>query len=230
MAATDNLGAQFANTPAWRKSLPKPITASELPDSETAHETSQLVSRYEFRQVAARGKERLAKMAAGIHDTSKLHENLDSVTEHAYAATREPWGGATYNPRTGQPVNFHLPDKHALTARDPGQEGIELPESLNHDQFAHAMQDATAKYSGNLSRGQHYLGVFRDSDKHTIEIDPVVVAGDPERKHRREVGERMAQEISAATHATGGAYSFNTGNGVYPPHVHDVYTPPKAKQ
>ena len=223
---TDHLGVQFG--PEARAKLPKPIQAHELPDSDTVHETSQLVSRNEWRQTAQRGQDRLSKMAAGIHDISALHGNYGQVTEHAHAATREPWGGATYNPRTGRPVDFHEPDKHALTALDPGQRTVTLAANANKQQFAGAMSDAAAKFSGNLSRGGHYLGVFHNADKNQVEIDPVVVSGDPAHKHRREAGERVSQELSAATHATGGAYSFHTGNGVYPPHVKNVYTPPRS--
>lgn len=207
MAAQDQLGLQFS-----------PITTHELPDLSTARQSPE-VSPSSFQQVAARGQARLDKMGAEIHDTHPLTQNLTAASNQAYAATREPWGGTTINPRTGNSVDFHEPDKYALAARDPGQQPEVMASSANQQQFREHMGNAVTKFSGNLQRGSHYLGVFHDSDKHTVEIDPSVVVGDPGRKHRQEKGAEAASEIMAARHTLGGAYHFASGNGLFPPHV-----------
>jgi hypothetical protein len=185
----------------------QPITKSELHDSPSAQATSREVSHAEFQQVAAAGTARLAKMAEGGHSTEGLSK--PSVAEHAYAATREPWGGATYNPRTGDPVEFHGKDKHALAVREQGESSITVHPDAGQEHMQAAIGAAQERWSDKLGRSQHYLGVFHDADKKQIEVDPVVVTR----------GKQAAQEISAATHATGGAYNFASGDGVYPPHV-----------
>jgi hypothetical protein len=207
VSAQEQLGLQF-----------DPITTHELPDLSSAH-ASREVSPSDFQQIAQRGHERLERMGAEIHDIHPLTNNLTAASQAAYKATREPWGGQTINPRSGQAVDFHYPDKFAMAARDPGQEPITMRSSVNYQQFREHMGEAAQKFSGNLQRGQHYLGVFHDSDKHTVEIDPSVVVGDPRNHHRQEVGQQHAEEIMAARHSLGGAYHFASGNGLFPPHV-----------
>lgn len=199
-----------------------PIKRSEIPmNLETAQQTSHPVSSDEFQAIAARGQARLDKMRSKTHDISALGEKLGEVSGHAYNATREEWGGATYNPRTAKPVNFHEPDKHVLSARTPGQQPIAVPADASKEHFNAAMQQAHSTFHDQLSHSSHYLGVFHDADKKQVEIDPVVVVGDSSGKHRENVGRTKAQEIGAATHAVGGAYHFASGNGVFPPHVPD---------
>jgi hypothetical protein len=197
-----------------------PIKKSELPmNLETAQATSREVSPDEFQATAAKGQARLDKMRSKSHDISALSKGLGEVTEHAYGASREEWGGATYNPRTAKPVSFTHPDKHVLSARTAGQEPVTVPADASKEHFSAAMQQAHSTFRDQLAHSSHYLGVFHDADKGQVEIDPVVVVGDSSGKHRQEVGQAKAQEIGAATHAVGGAYHFASGNGVFPPHV-----------
>lgn len=207
-----NLGQQF-----------NPIKRSEVasytdPDNP---QHSKQVSPEEFQATAAKGQARLDKLRSKTHDISVLTNNLGNVTQHAYDVTRADWGGATYNPRTAAPVDFHEPDKHVLSARTPGQETIAVPSDASPEHFSKAMQQATSTYATQLAHSQHYLGVFHDTEKKQVEIDPVVVVGDTSGKHRESVGRAKAQEIGAATGATGGAYHFASGNGVFPPHIAD---------
>ena len=210
MAATDHLGGQF-----------KPIYKSDLPDLPTAHSSSQPVSHGEFQAQAARGQARLDRMRQAKQDTSAIHapDTWNSMVDHAYQATREPWGGATYNPRTASPVDFHRPDKFALTVREPHEQPVTVHPAASREQFGHMMEQARSEYGSRLTHGQHYLGVFHDADAKRIDIDPTVVTRDPGGKHRMEKGLQQAQEIMAATHALGGAYHFKSGDGFWPNHV-----------
>lgn len=212
MAASDNLGGQFA-----------PIHRSDLPDLPTAHASSKPVSHDEFQAQAARGQSRLDKMRSNKQDTSAMHapDTWNAMVDHAYQATREPWGGATYNPRTASAVDFHRPDKFALTVREPNESPISVHPAANRQQFGAAMEQARAEYGTRLTGQNHYLGAFHDADAGRIDLDPTVVVGDPSRKHRMHKGLEASQEIMAATHALGGAYHFASGDGFWPNHVSD---------
>lgn len=199
-----------------------PIKHSDLSPSGQEPGRSRAVSHEEFQSIAAKGHADLEKMRSKTNDISALHSNYGDVKSHAYENSREPWGGGTYNPRTAAPVNFHMPDKHTLSVRDPGQETVTVHANASREKFNQAMDTAKDRFGKNLTHGSHYLGVFHDADKKQIEIDPVVVVGDPSGKHRQEVGHARAESIGAATRATGGAYHFASGNGVFPPHVADV--------
>jgi len=130
-------------------------------------------------------------------------------------------GGATYNGRTGSPVDFHYPDKLALTVREPTESPISVHPAANRQQFGQAMDQAKQQFGGRLGHTNHYLGVFHDADAGRIDIDPTVVVGDPSRKHRQKKGMQVAKEVMSATHALGGAYHFASGDGVWPNHVAD---------
>jgi DNA polymerase III gamma/tau subunit len=196
-----NLGQQFT-----------PIKKSELPmNLETAQATSKEVSPQEFQETAARGQAHLDSLRSQTHNTAKMDKNLGKVSKHAYEATREEWGGATYSASKGKAVNFSNPAKHAVSAKLPGQQSVTVPADASEEHFNNAMSQARSTFSEQLSHPSHYLGVFHDADKGHIEIDPVVAVN----------GAKKAQEVGAATRATGGAYHFKSGNGVFPPHVAD---------
>ena len=214
MAAGDHLGMQF-----------KPIYKTDLPDLPTVHSgptASQPVSHQEFQAQAASGQARLDRMRSVSHPTPGLEgQRWDAMVDHAYAATREPWGGATYNGRTGSPVNFHYPDKLALTVREPTESPISVHPAANRQQFGAAMEQARAQFGPRLGHSHHYLGVFHDADAGRIDLDPTVVVGDPSGKHRQEKGFQAAREVMQATNARGGAFHFASGDGVWPNHVAD---------
>ncbi len=212
MAATEHLGMQF-----------KPIYKSDLPDLPTAHSSSQPVSHEQFQAEAAPGQALLAQMRANPRDVSALHAaaTWNSMVYHAYQATREPWGGATYNPATTRPVDFHEPDKFALTVRHPDESPISVSPLANRQQFGAAMDQARAAYGDRLASAHHHLGVFHDAEAGRIDIDPTVVVGDSSGKHRMEQGLSKAKGIMSATHALGGAYHFASGDGFWPNHIAD---------
>lgn len=214
MAAGDNLGMQF-----------KPIYKSDLPDLPTVHSgpTASLpVSHEQFQGEAARGQARLDRMRSVSHPTPGLEgERWNAMVDHAYSATREPWGGATYNGRTGQAVDFHKPDKLALTVREPTESPISVSPLANRQQFGNAMDQARAQFGSRLGHSGHHLGVFHDADAGRIDLDPTVVVGDSSRKGRQDKGVQAAKEIMAATHALGGAYHFASGDGFWPNHIAD---------
>lgn len=191
-----------------------PIRKSEITPS--GQDQSAPVSAGQFQKLAQTG----SNMLSGMRErgpTPNFDGGMDTAKSHAYAATRSSWGGGTYNPRTGNPVDFHEPDKHAVTVREPGQSPVTVPDHVNADQFGQAMEHAKSKFANQLSTPQHYMGVFRDDDLHEVHMDPVVVTQD--RNHDEGQGRFKAQAIAAATHSVGGAYHFASGNGVWPPHV-----------
>jgi hypothetical protein len=190
----------------------QPIYKHEL--SPSGQERSQPMSHEQFGAFAAKGQAHLDSLKAQGTQPNKMG---DETTHHAYEATREPWGGATYNPRTGNAVNFHEPDKHSVSAREPGSLPVATSAHMNEEQFGRVMNMAKVMHHKELSTAGHYLGVFHDADTHKVEIDPVVVTGDS--RHREDVGREKALQVAAATHAEGGAYHFASGNGVFPPHV-----------
>lgn len=210
MAASDNLGGQF-----------KPIYKADLPNLPTAHSSSQPVSHDEFQRQAASGQARLDRMRSNKQDTSAMHapDTWNAMVDHAYGATREEWGGATYNPSTASAVNFHKPDKFALTVRNPGENPISVHPAASREQFGAAMDQAKHEYGDRLTGQNHYLGVFHDPEAGRIDIDPTVVVGDSSRKGRMDKGLQASQEIMAATNALGGAYHFASGDGFWPNHV-----------
>lgn len=207
----------------------QPIYKNEL--SPSGQDRSQPLSRPDFDAVAAKGHRLLSGMEKraghtvfgqqyGVYSSPEGQAQWSRTKHEAYQASRSDWGGATFNPRTGRAVDFHEPDKHAVTVKTPGQETTTVPHNLNEQQFGKHM-DAARKSYRQLRNDQHYLGVFHDSDQGRVDIDPVVVTGDRTGKHRESVGRERAQQIAAASHALGGAYHFASGNGVWPPHVAD---------
>ena len=202
----------------------KPIRKTDLPDLPTVHKDSQAVSPGEFQASAQRGQAHLNRMAARGQSTAAISSPAGraSLADRAFAATREEWGGGTYSPASGRPVNFRSPSAFALTVRDPEDKGISVPNTVNREQFGSALEQAHAQYADKLARGSHYLGIFHDPTKklpsgHTgaIDIDPVAVVKGKSFEH----GRQQAKDMMSATHALGGAYHFASGDGFWPNHV-----------
>ena len=206
----------------------RPIYEHEI--SPSGQGRSEAMPASLFQEFAQAGQRRLNDLAAGkpsevfgaqygVYTPPANRDVWPATKKHAYQASREDWGGGTYNPRTGQAVNFHKPDKHAVTVREQGQEPVAVPHHLSEMQFGEVMDQARRTYRKQLGRRKHFLGVFHDPDAGDVQIDPVVVTGDPSGKHREEVGELAARQIAAATHSVGGAYHFASGSGKWPPHI-----------
>jgi GNAT superfamily N-acetyltransferase len=185
-----------------------PIYRHQLstPDARRSRE----VSPEEFQETARRGHEQYERLRQGGSPPHGLDRNWDHVVRHAYQATREPWGGATYNAHTGEPVESDA-DAYALTVRHPGMPRVEVPPDASEEEFSVAMHHARNAYHDALHyRGAH-LGVFHDVEKGSVDIDPVTIV------HSL----KDAEELGAYTHATGGAYHFKSGEGFWPPHVRE---------
>jgi hypothetical protein len=199
----------------------QPITPDE------ARGNSRPVTAQHFQKLARAG-EQMVKGAAKNNSTAGLDKDWEGTKDRAYALAKEPWGGATINSHTGNfagdtaetvaskvgaKTNFGRNQNYAITAKQPGQHTIEAPTNLNREQFGQHMDRARAAFPRRGHEGMH-LGVFHDADKGTIDIDPVRVVKNP----------RDVERIGAYTHAIGGAYHMESGNGYFPPHVS-----PKAK-
>lgn len=188
---------------AYRRQHPvaPPITAAE------ARGNSRPVSYDEFQEIAAKGLNQLAALSRPT-GTSGLDARWGQVKRDAYAEVRKPWGGATIDTVTGQPLPQGA-DRFALSVKPAGMSTVSVPENASEAEFSAAMDRALAEFRDELAKGQRHLGVFHDDDNHRIDIDPVLVVDTP--------GE--VESIGAYTHAIGGAYHFKSGDGFWPPHV-----------
>lgn len=202
----------------------RPITADELtPEAHTQTDeagnvtpgTSRRVSAPEFQQIAQRGEDTLNKMAdEGTPEVPEaLTRSFETIKSDAYDAVQKSWGGKTYDASTGKEIN---PTKGlAVTIKSDGQDTISIPENASREEFSNAMDRAYQEFGPQLSYKGGHLGVFHDDGKGTIDIDPVAIVDT----------KAQAEELSAASHSTGGAYDYETGNGHFAPHVSDEVQP-----
>lgn len=183
------------------------IYASDLSTSDSRR--SPEVSPKEFDQYAARGSAKMSEFEKGLTGPEALTgARFKRVTDDAYAATREPWGGVTVDSHTGEHVPVNA-DKYALTVRKDGVESVTVAPTASREDFDTAMDTARTKFAHELSFPGAHLGVFHDADLDRIDIDPVLVTPSLADVH----------DIGAFTRATGGAYHFKSGDGFWPPHV-----------
>lgn len=182
------------------------IHASDLSTSDARR--SPAVSAEEFQRHAARGAEKIAVMKEGATPPEYLDKHFARVAAKAYKATREKWGGVTIDAHTGEEVASDA-DAYALTIREPNQRSVSIGPKAGGRAFQNAMLTATQRFREQLSRPGSHIGVFRDEDTGTIDIDPVLVTPNLSDVH----------DIGAYTRATGGAYHFKSGDGYWPPHV-----------
>lgn len=167
------------------------------------------VSTEEFLAHAKRGAAKVAKMKAGrTAPTALVGNQWDQTVYSAWHATRKPWGGITVDAHTGKHVS-PTADAYALTVRDPGTDSVHVDPEASREEFERAMKTARKRFAKILSRPGSHLGVFRDEDTNSIDIDPVLVTPSLDDVH----------DIGAYTHAVGGAYHFKSGDGYWPPHV-----------
>ncbi len=171
---------------------------------------SRPVSHDEFQQLASQGHALHKALSSPAYQqpTNGIDDNWDATVKHAYEATRQPWGGATYHPSTGKALEGNE-DLYAITARDPGKQTLEVDPNANYQDFHAAMTNARQQFGPELSRHNHHLGVFHDDDVKKIQFDPAYVTP----KHSD------VETFGAYTRNVGGAYHFKSGDGYWPPHV-----------
>ncbi len=189
-----------------------PITAAE------ARGNSRPVSAAEFDRIAAEGRDRLQALRDHRSPPEGLDMHWDDVRATAYAESQKSWGGATFDAHTGRTVQ---PTKGYVLSIKNRSDSVTVEEGASRADFDRAMDTARSRFGDELSMQGGHLGVFHDDDEHRIDIDPVIVV---DSLHEVET-------IGAATHAIGGAYSFEDGNGYWPPHIAEAaaaaVTPPK---
>lgn len=195
MSAHDAIGGQFEVTP---------LKKSDLGDAPGAASSRQ-VSRDEYQTLAGQGRQYLEGLA-GKSSHRGLDKNWDSITSSAHAASSEPWGGATYNAKTGKPLSPGA-NSYAVTAKEPGQAQISVKPGAKPEEFQAAMSKARESMPAHAT----HLGVFHDADKGRVDIDPVTVVN----------SRQKVEQVGAYTQAKGGAFHFRSGNGYYPPHVEE---------
>lgn len=193
---------QFGHTASYPE-----ISKSDLSTPDARR--SRAVSSSEFQSLAAEGHRRYDALRNKPGGTAGLSNHFDSIVDSTYAAAKEPWGGATINPRTGNSLSNLKGGAMAMTVREPGTKRVSIPSTASHDEYKAAVSQAIQEHSASLSRAKHHLGIFHDHDRGTIDIDPVLVTRKPS----------DVETIGAYTRATGGAYHFESGDGYWPPHV-----------
>lgn len=211
--ATEPFTKPEANTPALLPATGTtatlaypPITRADLSNPDTPR--TRGVTAEEFEQIAARGQTLLEGYQTDTAAPTGLDDNWDTHVEAAWQAVQEPWGGATIDAHTGENITDH---GYAITVKPAGMDSVTIPIGASRAEFARAMQEARIKFNDLMLRKYHCLGVFRDQDSGTIDIDPVLVVDDP----------ADAEAIGAFTRNIGGAYSFADGNGYWPPYIQE---------
>ena len=176
-----------------------------------ARGNSREVDQNEYDHLAASGKVMLDQRRQNEQSTEGLRQNWNDTLNQAFAAVQKPWGGVTINPATGRDIKLASGrdvGPFAMSVKDEGQNTISIPIDSTQQRFNAAMLQARHAFP-QISGQDHYLGVFRDDAKGTIDIDPVLVVDTP----------REVERIGAYTHASGGAYDYATGDGYFPPHL-----------
>ena len=131
---------------------------------------------------------------------SAPYPTLGAFIRHAYAETRKPWGGTTFQWSSYRTV-LDGSDAYAVSVKPEGQHSVAVARDADYATFEAAFMHAATVFGGS------YIGVFRDEDLDgEIHFDPVeVVATTAE-----------VDEIAKTHPVVGGAYHFATGNGYWP--------------
>lgn len=173
---------------------------------------SRPVSSEEFNNLAEQGRAMIANKRRYSYPITGLDKKWNDIKDQAYQAAQKSWGGITLDSHTGEIQN---PKKgYALSVKEPGQESVSIPEGSTKAEFDSAMDEARKRFDSQLRSKDHNLGVFHDNDNKTIDIDPILIVKTPEE----------VDAIGAHTHAVGGAYNYETGEGHFPPHVSEGST------
>lgn len=172
------------------------------PDARRSREVSPRA----FQRLAARGAAEYQKMKRST--SPHVLSGRTDLVDAAFKSTRSEWGGATIDSHTGKALSGNE-DAYALTVREPGMKSISIPAGASRAEFGAAYDKALSRYGEILNRPDHFLGVFHDADKGTIDFDPSLVT--TKKSH--------VETIGAYTGAVGGAYHFKSGDGFWPPHV-----------
>lgn len=190
----------------------RPVRSAAYPPITSAENEGhgRAVSYREFQRLAAEGHRMLTAMQAGSRPPAGLTDHWQQVKDDAWAATRQSWGGGTYDTATGDPLPQGA-DKFALSVKPSGMASISVPEDAPPAQFSAAMDAALTKFAPLLARQSSYLGVFHDDDHHRVDIDPVTVVDSI----------HEVEALGSYAHSIGGAYRFSDGNGYWPPYVPD---------
>lgn len=178
------------------------------------------VSPEELQALKDMGRNMLESMRSGTgRSLEGMMRDWNNVLNRAYASVQHPWGGMTINPETGRDIRLATSSgirregPFALSVKNPDQHTIEIPINAPQTVFNKAMADAVKAFP-QLTGRDHYLGVFRDEDKGTIDFDPVAIVDT----------KLQAEALGAYTNAIGGAYDYATGDGVPPPiATHPLY-------
>jgi hypothetical protein len=190
-----------------------------MPDTIIDHEVqgtnSRAVSPEEFASLRSLGQSKLDEFKQAQSPTIGLDKNWSSIRNQAWNEAQKDWGGIAIDTHTGKPLLGPIgkggdvgKGPFGVTAKEPGQQTIEIPENASRAEFDRAMDQARQSFP-QLEYQNYHLSIFHDNNKGTIDIDPTVIvptASD-------------AEAVGAYTHAIGGAYDFDSGNGLYPPHV-----------
>jgi hypothetical protein len=141
-------------------------------------------------------------LAPPVHFT----ENREAVVADLYSRVQEPWGRATYNPRTGE---FVVPVKgvEGPYASAVGQEvSLSVVEARDPALFREAIDRLVETNKDLLGHDDFYIGVFHDDALAKVDLDVSMLTATRD--------DTIALQ-TALGNQTGGAYDFTTGDGVY---------------
>jgi GNAT superfamily N-acetyltransferase len=139
----------------------------------------------------------VAKLSEDVRVKTKAKDGLD-----------DEWGGGTIDAKTGGLVDLTKGTPFSTAVAQTTEVPIDATKQELHD----AIQQFVSANRALLEQEDHYLGIFRDPSKGTIDLDV----------NRVVYSEQHAEALQTAYDRKGGAYNFDTGNGVYPAITRDM--------
>ena len=143
---------------------------------------------------------------------SYLFPVSEFMRDGAWQSVQKEWGGVTIDTRSQWPVEPEFGYALKACGSPFDWNTLSIPISVLTDYPAeYGRERFNAMYALAISRfaGAPYIGIFRDDDAGLVEFDAVVIVAT----------EQEARDIATLCEGVGGAYSFETGNGVFPYHV-----------
>jgi len=123
------------------------------------------------------------------------------------AEVDDGWGGLTVDLHNGKRPKAYGEKRGGGPYATGISDTTSLPLDVNEADFHAAVDAYIEAHRGDLSRQNAYLGVFRDPDRGTIDLDVNLLVDDW----------NEVEGVQLYLQRPGGAYDFTTGNGVYSP-------------
>jgi hypothetical protein len=164
------------------------------------------VSLDEAAALRARGARIMADAAGAKSSIEPMVSNWNAVVDDLHSAVQPAWGGATFNPRTGARIT---PAEGRFVSAVGNTVSLTPAEARDPRKYRAALERFVDANREALQQDRHVIGVFHDEELGRVDIDLAVLTHELE----------DAEGIQLALQRPGGAYDFDTGNGVYAPVV-----------